>query len=194
MGRDVFRFTVLSAALLVGLTAGCNEMSDAPTSAETADGWRRGELAVYIADGVDGHSETSYYLRDTLGGANFDTKLVFDSAPAPELVTGVRLKLRGVDGPDGLRVTDYALLPAPASETTSSELIGAAAYPVRNFAFVLINLNGNGVNTTADNVMGRLIGNADSIRNYYLADSYGTQDITAQVFGPLNYTMPIKNA
>src|SRR4029079_17809723 len=82
---------------------------------ETIDGWRRGELAVYIADGVDGRSETSYYLRDTLGGANFDTRLLFDTAPAPELVTGVRVKLRGVEMPDGLRVTDYALLPAAAA-------------------------------------------------------------------------------
>ena len=54
---------------------------------------------------------------------------------------------------------------------------------------VLVNLNGLGVNTDAASVMGRLVGNADSIRNYYLDDSYGMQDISAQVFGPINYTM-----
>ena len=62
-------------------------------------------------------------------------------------------------------------------------------FPSRSLAMVLVNLNGLGVNTDAANVMGRLIGNADSIRNYYLYDSYGMQDINAQVFGPINYTM-----
>ena len=38
--------------------------------------------------------------------------------------------------------------------------------------------------------MGRLITGSDSIRNYYIADSYGTQDVTAQVFGPIRYTLP----
>jgi hypothetical protein len=36
---------------------------------------------------------------------------------------------------------------------------------------------------------GRLIGSEDSIRNYYLGDSYGMQDISAEVFGPISYTM-----
>ena len=37
--------------------------------------------------------------------------------------------------------------------------------------------------------MGRLINDADSIRNYYLGDSYRMQDITAKVIGPINYTV-----
>ena len=70
------------------------------------------------------------------------------------------------------------------ADTITSALVGAAPYPPRSLAMVLVNLNGLGVNTDAASVMGRLVGNADSIRNYYLYDSYGMQDINAQVFGP----------
>jgi hypothetical protein len=191
LGKDVIRSTALSAALLVGLLAGCNGTSDGGSSQDiqpSEDGWQRGELAVYTADGVDGRSETTYYLRNMLAGAAFDTKLVFDSEPSAELVTGVKVKLRGVETPDGLRVIDYQIVPA-VDATETSALIGATPYAARSFAFVLINLNGNGVNTDASTVMGRLINNPDSIRNYYLDDSYAMQDITAQVFGPINYTM-----
>ena len=38
-------------------------------------------------------------------------------------------------------------------------------------------------------VMGRLITDADSIRNYYLGDSYGMQDISAKVIGPISYPL-----
>src|SRR6185436_3033036 len=73
-------------------------------------------------------------------------------------------------------------------------LRNATALPARSFAFVLLDM-GNAaagaapINTTADAVMGRLISAPDSIRNYYLSDSYGVTDVTAQVFGPIKYTM-----
>ena len=184
-GRAAARFVIVIAA--VSLT-GCAETPGPDPERDAIDGWKRGELAVYIADNTDGRSETSYMLRDTLDGAQFDTRLLFDGEPAPELVSGVRLRVSGVETPDGLCVTNYSLLPA-ATETVQSPLIAGSPYPVRSFAFVLINLNGNGVNTDANAVMGRLISNPDSIRNYYLDDSYARQDITAQVFGPINYTM-----
>ena len=44
----------------------------------------------------------------------------------------------------------------------------------------------NGVNVTAETMKDRLINNPDSIRNYYLGDSYGMQDMTAEVFGPIS--------
>jgi hypothetical protein len=38
-------------------------------------------------------------------------------------------------------------------------------------------------------VMGRLIGDDDSLRNYYLGDSYQMQDISAKVAGPFPYAL-----
>ncbi len=192
MQRNVGLVAALLATAFACLPlGGCGETSEPSAERDAIDGWQRGELAVYTADGIDGRSETSYFLRDTTAGAVFgETKLLFDREPAPEMVSGIRLRVRGVEGPDGLRVTNYETLRGGLDgNTITSALVGATPYSPRSFAMVLINLNGDGVNTTADSVMGRLIGNADSIRNYYLADSYGMQDITAQVFGPINYTM-----
>ena len=42
---------------------------------------------------------------------------------------------------------------------------------------------------TSDFVMNRLINDDDSLRNYYLGDSYQMQDISAKVVGPLSYPL-----
>jgi len=133
-----------------------------------------------------------YFLRDPAGN---ERKLLFDSTQ-PEMVTGVRISLRGVDSPEGLRVTDYRLL--PDEKPAQSALIDGTAYPARSFAFILID-TGSGFtpvtymgtrNTpvTPDLIKKRMISDADSIKNYYLFDSYGRQDITNVVIGPLTYT------
>ena len=159
MPRNVGRVAALLATAFACLTpAGCGETRDPSAERDTIDGSQRGELAVYISDDADGRSEISYHLRDTRAGAPFDTKLLFDTtspAPAPELQSGVRLRVRGVEVPDGLRVIDYQILPDDPADTITSALVGAAPYPVRSLAMVLVNLNGLGVNTDAANVMGR---------------------------------------
>ena len=168
------------------------------SSAEEADdatGALRGELAVYVADIPDVGSRTEYFLRDAAGN---ERKLLFSSAPQPEMVSGVRLKLRGVESPDGLQVTDYQILPSNLVDTARSALIGGAPYPVRKFAFILIDIGGgftpvrymgqNNVAVTSDLINKRMIADADSIKNYYLYDSYGRQDITNVVIGPVTYT------
>jgi hypothetical protein len=164
------------------------------TSAQENDGALRGELAVYVADEVGVGSRTSYFLRDAAGN---ERKLLFDSTQ-PEMVTGVRVKLRGYDSPDGFNVTDYELLPDPADAPRTSALIDGTPYAARSFAFILINtgsgftpvryMNMSNVAVTPDLINKRMIADADSIKNYYLYDSYGRQDITNVVVGPVTYT------
>src|SRR5262245_26825443 len=157
------------------------------------DGTVKGELSVYIADHESG-SRTLYFLRDAAGN---ERPLVFDAAPGPEMVTGVRVKiLNSVETPEGLRVLNYDVLPANEA-VTQSALIGGAPYPTRSFAFVLIDIGGgftpvrymgmNNVAVTPDLITKRMLSDADSIKNYYLYDSYGRQDITNVVVGPLTY-------
>ena len=114
MPRNVGRVAAHLATAFACLTpAGCGETRDPSAERDTIDGWQRGELSVYISDDADGRSEISYHLRDTRAGATFDTKLLFDAtspAAAPELLSGVRLRVRGVEVPDGLRVIDYQIL------------------------------------------------------------------------------------
>jgi MYXO-CTERM domain-containing protein len=148
------------------------------------DGSRSGQLAVYISDDEGRGSETTYYLRDASGK---ELKLVFDSAAPSELEPNALIKVWGVETADGLQVTSYQRLPPPA-EPIRSALIGAPAFAERSFAFVFVDIGG-GINTTADAVQGIMETNADSIKNYYLGDSYQMQSITTTVFGPIQYPL-----
>jgi MYXO-CTERM domain-containing protein len=160
--------------------SGCGALDDG--SSPAADGALRGELAIYVSDDLEGRSETRYALRD---GSSGERALLFEEPPA--FAPGTVIEVWGVETPDGLRVTRAEAITSAAEHVTEA-LRTATPYPPRSFAFVLVDM-GMGVNTTADDAMGRLITGADSIRNYYLADSYGTQDVTAQVFGPIRYTL-----
>jgi MYXO-CTERM domain-containing protein len=145
---------------------------------DSQDGSLRGVLAVYTSDELDGRSETHYALRVPSG---IEHVLTFDT-DVSDLTPGVELKVWGPQGPAGVRVTSFRIVSPPIEERTSA-LIAGAAHPDRAFAFVLVDMGG-GVNITPDVVMGRMINDANSIRNYYLYDSYGLQNIRAQVFGP----------
>ena len=154
----------------------------------------RGELVVYQADDFDtGTSRTTYALRDALGG---EQPLLFDSDP--KLQPGTPLKVWGnATTGDTLRVTSFRRMPPPDA-TLQSALVGAAPFAARSFAFVIVDTGGgltqvrwDGTmhDVTTDFLMGRLVNDDDSLRNYYLGDSYQMQDITAKVIGPLQYTV-----
>ncbi len=184
----MFQKNVLRAAALLacGLGAVSVPACGGELTATGDDGVLRGELAVYVADSLDGTSETSYYLRDAHGD---EQRLYFTGEPA--LAPGTRVAVRGTPFADGIQVATVDAIGDTTSgaEVIRSSLIGGAPYAKRSFALVLIDLGG-GVNTTAATAMGRLVGDADSIRNYYLYDSYQMQDIDAQVIGPIKYSLP----
>ena len=153
---------------------------DAETVA--ADGSLRGELSIYIADEPGVGSQTQYFLRDAAGA---ERRLLFDADPGLE--PGAPLAVWGADQGPALRVSSFRRMSAPATQTIQAGLISAQPFPARTFAFVLIDIGG-GVNRTTDDVMARMIDAPDSIRNYYMYASYGMQDITAKVIGPISYT------
>lgn len=174
--------------LMTGLAlAGCAAPGSSGDELVIDDGALRGELAIYIADSPDGHSETHYALR---GPSGVERPLLFDPAVREaDLQPGATLKVWGNDSLDGVRVTKFQPV-APAFESQQSALQTGTPYAPRAFAFVLVNLGG-GFNPaiSESDVLGRMISNSDSIRNYYINDSYGLQDITTQVFGPISYTL-----
>jgi len=185
--HGVVRF-VCALGSLTGLAlAGCGAPGSSGDDLVIDDGALRGELAIYIADGPDGRSETHYALR---GATGVERPLLFDPAVREaDLQPGATLKVWGNDSLDGVRVTKFQAV-TPAFEAQQSALQTGTPYAPRAFAFVLVNLGG-GFNPTIgeSDVLGRMINNSDSIRNYYINDSYGLQDITTQVFGPISYTL-----
>jgi MYXO-CTERM domain-containing protein len=173
---------LLGVASLLALPAGCASPGD---EEYTDDGSRRGELAMYIADDPSG-SRTTYFLRDTAGA---ETKLLFDKDPG--LDPDTRLKVWGAESAEGLRVTSFLKLvksgTAAATERFRSQIINGTPFAPRSFAFIMVDIGG-GINRTADDVMQRMITAPDSIRNYYLGDSYGLQDITNVVIPTIPYS------
>jgi hypothetical protein len=148
----------------------------------TADGSLRGELAVYIADEPGLASHTQYFLRNASGA---ERRLLFDVDPRMD--PGTPLAVWGTDQGPALRVSSFERMRTPATHTIQAGLIGAQPFAARTFAFVLIDIGG-GVNRTSEDVMARMIDAPDSIRNYYMYASYGMQDISARVIGPISYT------
>ncbi|HEY8923434.1 MAG TPA: hypothetical protein VIU64_03575, partial [Polyangia bacterium] len=180
--------SALAGVLVV--VAGCSDQGSADSEMEGDDGAVRGELAAYVADYADGHSRTTYFLRAPSGA---ERPLVFDGPvdEAAELIPGTQLKVWGIDSPAGLRVTSFRKVSLTPDEVKQAALTNGSAYAPRSFAFVLVDIGGKGFTPAISeaDVLGRMINNTDSIRNYYLSDSYGRQDITTQVFGPIKYTL-----
>jgi MYXO-CTERM domain-containing protein len=173
---------VLSLALVV---TGCGEAPIVGPSADEANGALTGTLVGTTSDDLEGHSETRWAVRDAFGR---ETPLVLDALPAADWAVAdpnVDVRVWGVPVGDSLRATRLERV-TPQFEITRAPLRMATPKAPRSFAFVLLDMGG-GVNTTADMVNGRLLTGADSIKNYYLADSYGVTDVTAQVFGPIKY-------
>lgn len=179
--RDFARATALCLVSVgaLALMVGCTPPGD---GAVADDGSQAGVLAVYVAEGADGQSQTLYFLRDAAG---HEQKLLFDAPPT--VTPNGWIKLWGVPAGDALHVTCYLGLPDETGVTPA--LIGATPFTPRSFAFVLLDIGG-GINTTSATVQGIMMTNPDSIRNYYLDDSYAMQDIAATVFGPISYTLP----
>jgi hypothetical protein len=76
-------------------------------------------------------------------------------------------------------------------DVAAQPLIMGMPYKPRSFGFVLVD-TGSGVNITKEDAQKRLFGTAPndkSVRQYYNEASYGTQDITGEVLGPLSYPM-----
>ncbi|MBC8132071.1 MAG: hypothetical protein H7X95_03745, partial [Deltaproteobacteria bacterium] len=173
-------FPILAALLSLAaggplFVIGCGESKPAD-GFDIEDGAFRGELAVYMSDNS---ADRFYALRAPSG---IERALIFDS-DASDLIPGVELKVWGAETPEGIHVASFKVVSPPIQERKSA-LRSGAAFPDRAFAFVLVNFGG-GVNVTAETAMNRMVNDANSIRNYFLYDSYGRQNISAQVFGPL---------
>jgi hypothetical protein len=171
----------------------------APGCADGAPPTVEGRLAIRIADRDDGRSETQYFVTPVDG---LPRRLLFDRAPAGA-ATGVPIRVWGDAAGDTVAVTRFELNRSRNGDGVGvgvgvglderrADLLAGPALPVRTFAFVLVN-TGSGVNlTTAQATQelfdaGYFAANKGSIRRYYQEVSYGLQDITGTVVGPLSY-------
>jgi hypothetical protein len=152
---------------------------------DSSSGNARGTVVVYMTRFDDGTGDKQYFLRH----GNNETRLYFETDP--DLRPGMPIRVTGVPMNDGLRVEAYDYESEQGVGLTVQPLIDGMKYKPRSFGFVLVD-TGSGVNLTKDDAQKRLFGTdpADkSVKQYYNEVSYGTQDISGEVLGPLSYPM-----
>jgi hypothetical protein len=178
-----------ASALLIALSlAACSSDGPEREVIEQADGSLHGEIEAFIATFDDGTAKNDYVLRVT--GSEDERTLVF--ASDPNLPSGARIRVWGTEIGNEILVSKYVLDKGLGSARQA--LIGAPKYEDRTIAWVFVDIGGGAGTLTNTEAQRRLFGMntspADkSLKQYYLEDSYGMQDITGSVVAPLSYPM-----
>jgi MYXO-CTERM domain-containing protein len=172
------------------LGSGCGEDGGSwAAHPDQGGGVLEGRLTVHLFD-MGERAEMLHVLRLADGQQRV---LHFDSRiePAPELSSGLELRVFGADDGRAVAVSRFEVLAAPADvEVAQSALIDGVKKPAKRWAFVLID-SGAGVNVTKEAAMEKLFSDGPgSIRSYYKEVSYGLQDLSGDVLGPFQITPP----
>lgn len=184
-GKGFLRGTVARVWLLIAalppVVVACGNSSTSST--ESNDGSLRGELRIFRLTYEDGRAERIFYLAAN-PDAPATTRLLF--AADPELDPWTRLKVWGVESPEGLQVTHH--------EIDTDADVGRLAQPIVNPAprtrtagVVLIDTGGGVALTPADAttaVFGIRGATQPGLHQYYNEVSYGELTITGEVLGP----------
>jgi MYXO-CTERM domain-containing protein len=140
----------------------------------------RGQLVTSMFDFSD-HSEVRHTLRLPSGQ---ERELRFEGNP--ELPAGGTIDVWGSDDGASIRVSRVAAVREELFEGTSA-LVNGTKKPPKRWAFVLVQ-NGAGGNLSKAVAESKLFSDAPtSIKTYYREVSYGLQDLTGDVIGPLPF-------
>ncbi len=190
--RACSRFAPLLIALLAATACSGADPGSWATETEVPAGALRGELVRYIATFDDGHSQESYALRP-IGGPD-EIPLSFTSRP--DLPEGALIDVWGDRRSDGIQVAHVQVIADPGPvEKVSRPILDGPSYPARSFAFVLVDISNGTIPVSLSQVeaMQRLFGTepsaSPSVRQYYIEASYGRQDVSGLVFGPVPFAM-----
>ncbi|HEX6274596.1 MAG TPA: hypothetical protein VFZ53_16245, partial [Polyangiaceae bacterium] len=180
-----------AAALGVALASSVPALVACSSSEIENDGSIRGTLKVYIATMDDGTSRTEYKLM--VGGNELDERMLVFAKP-PDAAGEREIKVWGDASGREIIVSRYELVDTVDDDLGRSQeaIIGGTPYPSRTFAYVLVNIGGgNGSYTTAQGEIDLFgMGASDgSTKQWFLENSYGRQDISGDVIGPLTASM-----
>ena len=180
-----------AAALGVALASSVPALIACSSSEIENDGSIRGTLKVYVATMDDGTSRTEYKLM--VGGNELDERMLVFAKP-PEAAGEREIKVWGDASGREIIVSRYEVVDTGEDDLGRSQeaIIGGSPYPSRTFAYVLVNIGGgNGSYTTGQGEIDLFgMGASDgSTKQWFLENSYGRQDISGDVIGPLTASM-----
>ncbi|HEX9297887.1 MAG TPA: hypothetical protein VF881_18730 [Polyangiaceae bacterium] len=181
-------------AFAIGIATSLSACSDQATSREntaTDDGSLRGQLIESIATYDDGTSETTYQLR--VGGNPQDERSLV-LRETPDLFPMSEVKVWGVvrDGKIFVERLEPVGDSADGLGSTNQPLIGAPPIPPTKLAMAIVDigLGTRDATITPEELQKRVFTNADSVRAYYLQNSYNMHDLTGKVVSTvLNFPM-----
>lgn len=184
--RRPVRFA-MGLAFLLGALSAC---SGTPTE-EESDGSLQGKLVSIHMRFDDGRSETSYLLR-LANGEEIDLQF---STP-PDLFPGTRIKVWGDDRAGTLIVDRFEVVPRALLSKDGQlgqALIDAEPIPATNMVMALVDVGGGVGNVQPAEFEDALFGDqAESLKNYYLENSYGMHELTGMVM-PDVYSYPMSD-
>jgi hypothetical protein len=171
---------------------GCSSNGPERDAIAESDGSLRGELTVYVSTLDDGTARTEYSLRAD-GNEDEERRLLLREPP--DLPSGTRIKVWGVDTGDQIEVTEIVIDERAARDVGSIQkaLVNGTKQRDRTFAWVFVDVGGGAGTLTATEAKRRLFGTNpgdNSTKQYFLETSYGVQDIGGDVFGPISYSLP----
>ena len=203
LSRSRFGARIRPLLFLFGtMVAACNgvDLAADPASSNAEDpaaaattpvpaGAIRGEVVRYVLTMEDGGMQVQFYLRTR--ATEPEQRLLFVKTEPQDLDGGALVDVWGTPGVEGIEVDRLVPVAAPARASNPQALIANQPLKTRKFAFVLVDL-GAGVKLTKAEAERRLFGTAAgdrSARQYFIEASYGKQDISGQVIGPIKGTM-----
>jgi MYXO-CTERM domain-containing protein len=172
--RGLLLATASSAALLC---AGCSD----PGATVAEDGAVQGKFVETIARYEDGTNDVSYSLR--VNGDRKDVReLVFGTAP--DLRTLSEIKVWGAEKDGKIVVDRYEVLPQIGTGIGQRRqpLIGADPLPETSMVMVIVDIGGGTDEITPAQLTTDLFGDdPQSLKNYYLENSFGMHTLGGQV-------------
>jgi hypothetical protein len=184
--------SLLLGALLAGPVLGLSPALVGCSDRTADDGSIRGTLKIYIATMADGTSRTEYRLMldpDT----GDERKLVF--ASEPDATPDSEVKVWGELSGSEIIVQRFEVVTRASSDglgKSEDALIDGTPYANRTFGVVLVNIADNTGTYTVSGAMTDVFGvgaSDGSVKQWFLENSYGRQDITGNAATGLSYSL-----
>ena len=190
-----------AVALGAGLACALPALAGCSSDEIENDGSIRGTLMVYVATMDDGTSRTEYQLQ--IGGNEHDERILVFTKTPPEAVSGAEIKVWGDSSGREIIVNRFELREREKSSSigkSQEAIIGGSPYPARTFAYVLVDLGGGITRRSGGNSVPYTAAEAEidvygtgttdaSVKQWFLENSYGRQDLGGDVVTGLEYSM-----